>query len=172
MSAWVPLRGVRRARSGYAARFREQLFADFSGLIWTPVEWMIAVAGLRAHSARFDTATSTIRIGKRSIAAAEIVSARIDPFLLESGVLILRFGDPDGLEVNAYLRAGMDGVLPREAREVLAHILHASSISPSRRRPNPRQNSSSFAEISLTRNEAIALVLDAPPIDGDLPLTH
>jgi len=161
---WIPLRGVWRAPRGFRARIREQAFDDFfSGVVWTAVECIVAIARLRARGAEFDRATSTVRIGKRSITSTEIVSARIDPFLLDSGVLILRFGDPDGLELHAYLRAGNDAISPQESREVLAEILRASSISPSRRGRNP---------ISMTRNEAIALVLDAPPIDADLPLTH
>ena len=170
MSEWIVLRGVRRARGGFAARFREQLLGDFfSAIIWMPIELVVASARLRAPGAEFDRATSTVRIGRRSITLAEIVSARIDPFLLDGGVLVLRFGDPDGLEFDAYLRAGIDGVSPRETRELLAEILHSSSISPSRR---GHTSQGSSAPMSMTRNEAIALVLDAPPTDGDLPLTH
>lgn len=174
MSDWIPLRGVWRAPSGFGARLREQAYDDFfSGIIWTAVECIVAIARLRTHGAEFDRATSTIRIGKRTVKLTEIVSARIDPFLLESGVLILRFGDPDGLELNAYLRAGSDSVSPQSTREVLAEILHASSISQARRGHKQRRASKdSAAPISMTRNEAIALVLDAPPIDADLPLTH
>jgi hypothetical protein len=170
MSEWIVLRGVRRARSGFAVRLREQMFSDFfSAIIWTPIEFFVAIARLRAPGAEFDRATSTVRIGRRSITLNEIVCARIDPYLLESGVLILRFGDPDGLELNAYLRAGIDSVSPRDSRELLAEILHSSSISPTRRGHTPMGSSDS---ISMTRNEAIALVLDVPPTDGDLPLTH
>ena len=146
------------------------MFGDFfSAIIWMPVEFFVAISRLRAPGAEFDRATSTVRIGRRSITLTEIVSARIDPFLLDSGVLILRFGDPDGLELDAYLRAGIDGVSPWETREVLAEILHSSSISPSRR---GHTSEGSSAPMSMTRNEAIALVLDVPPTDGDLPLTH
>jgi len=170
MSEWIALRGVRRARSGFAARLREQFLSDFfSAFILMPVELVVASARLRASGAEFDRATSMVRTGRRSITVTEIVSARIDPLLLDGGVLVLRFGDPDGLEFDAYLRAGIDGVLLRETREVLAEILHSSSISPSRR---GHTSAGLDAPMSMTRNEAIALVLDVPPIDGHLPLTH
>ena len=174
MSEWMPLRGVRRARTGYSARFREHMLNDFPlGLVMSAIESIAAIPRLRASGAEFDRATSTLRAGRRSITATEIVSARIEPLLLESGVLIVRFGDPEGLEFNAYLRAGIDSISPQETRQVLADILHSSSIGTSRRGHTSRNTiDDSNESISMTRNEAIALVLDAPPIDADLPLTH
>ena len=131
MSEWMPLQGVRRARSGYSARFREHMLNDFPlGLVMSAIESIAAMPRLRASGAEFDRATST-------------------------------------------LRAGIDSISPQETRQVLADILHSSSIGTSRRGHTSRNTiDDSNESISMTRNEAIALVLDAPPIDADLPLTH
>jgi len=171
---WVELRGVRLAPIEAVDTVVHGLLYD----VFTTIGALIATAIVRgtraARSApQLNTVRGLIRSGKKSIALVDIDRARImvNDQQLQLGDLDLRFGRPGQLEFAILLRDEHGVVAPEATRRALAAALAATSIDIPRDKYDPSGKfARSGAPYNITRDEAIALVLDPPPADGSLPI--
>jgi len=173
MIDWVELRGVRRAPSESIDAANGMWFdviTSLAALLVTAV-----VRGVRSSRAvpQLDIHRGVIRIGAKSIALADIDRARImvHDQQLQLGDVDLRFGRPGRLEFAVLLRDEHGVVAPEATRRLLAKAFAATSIDIPKDKYDPTGKfARSGAPYNITRDEAIALVLDPPPADGPLPI--
>ena len=119
----------------------------------------------RAPEANFDT--DQLRLGKRTIAFADITEAAYLAMPRRRGVDgSLVFGQRVSPRVVVTLASGTSAVLTADERELVAEILRRSSVAVPVAPPDPYDPAGKFAFMdhpnSLTKNEAIEYVLHTP----------
>jgi len=171
---WIELEGVRRAPI-------DGVDAAINGLWWDVVTAVLAlfaaafVQGLRAsrRTPQLDPTRGVIRSGTKHLALADIDRARIMVLdqQLQNGIVDLQFGASGKLQLAILLRDAHGVVAPESTRRLLAEVFAATSISIPTDKYDPKGTfARSGSPFNVTRSEAIALVLDPPPADGDLPI--
>ena len=171
---WITLEGVRLAPIDGL----DQALKGFWFDVFTAILSLFAsaiVQGLRAsrRTPQIDPIHAVIRSGTRSIALADIDRARIMVLddQLQNGIVDLQFGASGKLQLAVLLRDAHGVVAPESTRRLLAEAFAATSIDIPRDKYDPTGRfARSGAPFNVTRDEAIALVLDPPPADGDLPI--
>ena len=144
--------------------------------------WTIGafVAGFFVDGARalretpdLNASTGIIRAGRKRLSVAEISRARllVHSNQLELGEVDLCFGLPGKLELAVLLRDKNGIVASKSTRALLAEALASSSIEIPRDKYDPKGRfARSGSPFNVTREEAMALLLDPPAADGDLPI--
>ncbi|MCU1440097.1 MAG: hypothetical protein JWP85_1094 [Rhodoglobus sp.] len=178
---WVVLEGVRRSDRVGQAVAHGLMGGIGAGIVdvalFLPGLLMALVGGFIGGTSR-QWALSTrveanfelgvIRRGRRSAAFHDLDFATLGVDGAPAHRLLeLRFGARDKLDLVAPLRDGERILLPHATRDALALVIEASSVRlpVDRYDPQGRFARYNFPE-NVTREEAIALVLD-PPAPGD-----
>lgn len=171
MSDWVQLRGVRRARSENVRNAQAFLLIDvITAVVWVVIEIIRTAAGRSGPWAEASLSRGEIRIGKRSLPFGEITRAKIDESEIEADVVVIRFGKPGTLEFAATVRDD-DDLAPEGSRELLARVFERSHIDIPRDKFDPKGRfARSGSPYNITREEAVAIALDPPHADDELPI--
>ena len=125
------------------------------------------VSYLRNPAPEANFATDELRLGKRTIAFAEITEAAFVTVPRRKGIdASLVFGAPIAPRVVVSVASAKSAVLTAAERELVAEILRRSSVAIPVAPPDPYDPTGRFAYMdhpnSLTKNEAIEYVLHTP----------
>ena len=172
--AWIALKGARLAPNETVDAVVNNGPFD---LFWTIGAFVASffVEGARAlrETPELSASHGVIRVGRKRLAVTDISRARllVHSNQLELGDVDLCFGLPGKIELAVLLRDKNGIVAPKSTRALLAEALASSSIEIPRDTYDPKGRfARSGSPFNVTREEAIALLLDPPPADGDLPI--